>query len=357
LFPASDAAGRFGSAFDVENQQGIRNADGTFFALGQPLTNIQGQNVSGGAPLFGQFLDPRFEMPYSTQLSFGWSHQLTDSSMITADYVNNKGRDLNTRPRLNVYIPGTTTRRLAFLGLSPAAIGTRAASSFGSSEYQAMILGFKRRMTRGIDFTATYTLQEAKSNIGSAVDELNANNLIDAIQLYDDPRVWGPTSRTDARHSGTILGVFQMKWGIQLSPLFIFRTALPISLAEGRDLNANSENNDLPAKAYAFDGFNDDGTAKVKEIGDCSNYNCGRGAARTQFNLRGSKVFMVRNVRIEAIAEIFNLFNALNPNNFNPTRLLGTGAANTGFMQPREFSGDFQNPEQRVGQVGFRVSF
>ena len=35
-------------------------------------------------------------------------------------------------------------------------------------------------MTNGFDFTATYTLAEAKSTIGTAVDELNANNLQDA---------------------------------------------------------------------------------------------------------------------------------------------------------------------------------
>jgi hypothetical protein len=26
-------------------------------------------------------------------------------------------------------------------------------------------------------------------------------------------------------------------------------------------------------------------------------------------------------------------------------------------MQPTEYSGDFQNPEQRVGQIGFRFTF
>ena len=87
------------------------------------------------------------------------------------------------------------------------------------------------------------------------------------------------------------------------------RTALPVSITEGRDLNGNSDNNDLPAKAYAFDGFTDDGTARVKEIGDCKTYNCGRGAARTQFNLRGSKAFMVKSVRIEAIAEVLSAMN------------------------------------------------
>jgi hypothetical protein len=361
LFPASDASGAFGAVFTADNQSGIRNPDGTFYQVGQPLTNIAAQNQANpnALPLFGQFLDPRLQMPYTRQASFGWSHELATNMVLTVDYVNNQGRDLNTRPRLNTFInPGGGARRLAFLNLQPNALGTRAASSFGTSEYQGLIFGFKRRMTNGIDLTASYTLAEANSTIGTAVDELNSNNLQDATLLYDDPRVNGPASRTDARHSGTLAAVFELKWGIQLAPLFIFRSALPVSITEGRDLNLNSENNDLPLRAYAFDGFNDDGTARVKEIGDCETWNCGRGAKRTQFNLRASKTFTLHGrMRIQAIAEVFNLFNAKNPNTFVTGRLLGTGAANARFMTPNEFAGDFQNPEQRLGQVGFRFTF
>ena len=67
---------------------------------------------------------------------------------------------------------------------------------------------------------------------------------------------------------------------------------------------------------------------------------------------------------LEAIGEIFNLFNAINPANIESTisgvvqtvRLVG-GAANPAFMQPTRFAGDFQQPEQRVGQIGFRFTF
>ena len=48
------------------------------------------------------------------------------------------------------------------------------------------------------------------------------------------------------------------------------------------------------------------------------------------------------------IGEIFNLLNAKNPATFV------TNQTSARFMQPNEFSGDFQNPEQRVGQIGFR---
>ena len=292
-------------------------------------------------------------MPYTRQLAAGWSHEISDSMVFTADFVRADGRDLNTRPRINVYIPDTRTRRLAFLNLQPNALGTRPGISQGTSEYTAGIFGLKRRLTNGIDFTVTYTLAKAKSVIGNASDELNSNNLQDAYLLYDDPRVDGPTARTDARHSGTLAGVFLVK-GFSISPIFLFRSPLPVSIYEGLDLNQNSENNDIPATAYQYNGI---GQAP-KEIGSCETWNCGRGAWRTQMNLRMSYAFkLYGTMRLEAIGEIFNVFNAKNPSAFVTRRLLGTGEPNPTFMQPTEFSGDFQNPEQRVGQIGFRFTF
>ena len=129
-------------------------------------------------PLFGQFTDPRLQMPYTRQTSLGWSHQLAPSTVFTVDFVRADGRDLNVRPRINRRSSAAATRprRLAFLNLQPNAIGTRPAISAGESKYTALITGMKRRMLNNFDFSATYTLAEAKSQIGTAADELNANN-------------------------------------------------------------------------------------------------------------------------------------------------------------------------------------
>ncbi|MEO8678270.1 MAG: TonB-dependent receptor [Vicinamibacterales bacterium] len=361
LFAASDATGKgFGTVLNVDNQAGIRNADGSFYRVGQPVANIASQNQANPnvKPLFGQFTDPRLQLPYTRQATVGWSHQINTSTVVTADFVRADGRDLNTRPRINTRIIPNGARRLAFVGLDPDAVTTRPAISAGKSEYTAGIFGFKRRMSGGVDFTATYTLAKALSTAGTAVDELNQNNLQDSALLYDDPMVLGPTSRTDSRHSGTIAAVWQVR-GFSIAPFYIFRSPLPVSITEGLDTNLNGERNDIPAKAYAFDGV---GNAP-KEIGDCKTWNCGRGAWRTQLNLRVSRSFgLGGSARIEAIGEVFNLMNASNPANFNPggannTRLLGTGAPNPTFLQPTAFAGDFQQPEQRVGQIGFRFSF
>ena len=97
--------------------------------------------------------------------------------------------------------------------------------------------------------TASYTLGDAKSTIGTAVDELNANNLQEAELLYDDPRVFGPTTR-NSRHSGTFSAVWQAK-GFTVSPIYIFRSPGAIATIPGVDTNRNGENNDLTARAFS----------------------------------------------------------------------------------------------------------
>ena len=97
-----------------------------------------------------------------------------------------------------------------------------------------------------------------------------------------------------------------------------------MNILEGIDLNGNGINNDLHSTAYAYDGLNDDGTAKLNKLGPCETINCGRGASQSQLNLRISKGFrLFGTARVEAIGEIFNVLNAKNPNVFGAS----TGAS------------------------------
>jgi hypothetical protein len=125
------------------------------------------------------------------------------------------------------------------------------------------------------------------------------------------------------------------------------------------DLNADANVNDKTAMSYRFTGLNDDGSASFEESGTCETVNCSRRASFSQLNLRVSRSFPLwRDARVEAIGEVFNVFNARNP--FIPLmtqRLSASGAPLSSFMQPTAYAGDFQQPEQRVGQIGFRVTF
>ncbi len=96
-------------------------------------------------------------------------------------------------------------------------------------------------------------------------------------------------------------------------------------------------------------------------MGVCKTWNCGRGYRFQQLNLRVSHSFPIRGTaRVEAIGELFNVFNTQNPGGFVTRRFTGSISSpvpNATFMQPTTFAGDFRQPEQRIGQLGFRFSF
>ena len=369
LFAAADASGNgFGQVFSVSNPSGIRNPDGSFYHVRPADLEHPGQNevTPGAFPLFGQYVDPRLQQPYTRQTNAGWSHELMSNTVVSVDYVNSIGDDLNFRPRVNQRITGTTIRRLGAVvpSLSPNNAGNRPTVSRGHSEYNALILSGHRRLSKGLEFTASYTLSDGKSTIGNASDELNTANIQDPNNPFDDPRQFGPNLTTDARHRFTASAIIQPGWGVTIAPFFLFRSALPVYLIDGRDLNLDGEINDIPTTAYYMTGYDaDTNVATFKDAGDCKTVNCGRQLSQSQMNIRVSKSFPLGGrARIEAIADVFNLFNALNPGFSSTTvnrRVINptTGLADPTLLQPNSFAGDFQRPEQRQAQLGFRFSF
>ncbi len=371
LFAATDSTGQgFGQIFNVNVTNGIKNPDGSFYQANQPISNIASQNAiksTGAFPLTGQWIDPRLQQPYQMQSNAGWSHELSSDTVISADYVNSLGRDLNMRPRVNQIIPGNLSnpRRLANVvpTLTPNTNANRPTVSRGESTYNAMILSLHRRFSHGWDFSANYTLQDGKSTIGQAADELNTANIQDPNNPFNDPRQNGPNLTTDSRHLINISATFQLPWGIRFAPIFFFRSALPVALVDGRDLNLDGDATEIPAQAYAVDSFDASKPqlqqVTVKAIGTCATVNCGRGYYQTQTNIRFSKVFrLMGTANVEAIGEVFNLFNNINPSGFR-TRVIvpSSGLQDPNLLQPATYSGDFRRPEQRVGQLGVRFTF
>ena len=120
LFPGLSVQGGSGVIFTATNTAGIRNPDGTFFTVGQPITNIAGQNeVNPNGPFYSSNVAaPGIEQPWTSQTSAGWSHQLTPSTVLDVDYVHVDGRDLGVRWPLNTRINGGA-RRYADLGAQP----------------------------------------------------------------------------------------------------------------------------------------------------------------------------------------------------------------------------------------------
>ena len=358
LSPAIDASGGSGFVFFAQNPAGLRKADGSLFRASDPISTIAALNTVNTSvpPLTGFVLSPRIEQPYAYQTSIGWAHELDAATAVTADYVRVDGRDLNVRLRTNTLVNGR--RFLADVPLQPNSFAIRTAISRGESRYDGLIVGLHRRMLRGVDVSGSYTLSRSTSDIGSASDELDQNLVQDVRDPLGSVQE-APSMRTDARHRVSISAIVKAPAGIQVAPFLLYRSALPTQTFEGLDFNADGNVNDKTALAYRYTGLNDKGLASFETTGECKTVNCSRRAPFSQLNMRVSRSFrLLGDARIEAIAEVFNLFNARNP--FIPLttrRLSAAGAPLASFMQPTAFAGDFQQPEQRVGQVGFRVTF
>lgn len=358
LTAAIDAAGGGGPVFIAVSPTGIRKPDGSLFRASDPLSTIAAQNLVNPniPPLAGEVVSPLLEQPYTLQANLGWAHQIDASQSVTIDYVRVDGRNLNIRLRPNTLVNGQ--RFLAGLPIQPVSNAFRTAVSKGTSRYDALIAAWRRRLSGGFDVNASYTLAKATSDIGSAYDDLAQNITQDIRDAFGDVQQ-GPSTRTDARHRVTISAIVEAPWDIRVAPIFFYRSALPVHTFEGIDLNADSIVNDKTALAYRYTGLNDNGVATFEEDGPCDTVNCSRRAPFSQLNLRVSKAFPLGGAaRIEAIAEVFNLFNAKNPSiPLTTQRRSPAGAPLASFMQPTAFAGDVQQPEQRVGQIGFRITF
>jgi hypothetical protein len=130
----------------------------------------------------------------------------------------------------------------------------------------------------------------------------------------------------------TLAATYSLPRGFTFAGMFRYRSATPYNVYAGVDLNGDSFVVDLPPG--------------VEHI------NTGRGASFSQLDLRLSKVFMFSSsVGLEALAEVFNVFNKTNPASF-----VGNRSASN-FGQATSFSGDPLQGEQRLAQFGLRLRF
>ena len=356
LFAAIDASGQgHGPVFSINNPTGIRKPDGTLFRVGDPISSIAALNEADPSriPLFGQVVSPRIQQPYTRQTNIGWAHQLTGSTALTVDVVHIEGRDLNVRFRYNYRDPATGLRRLNGLDIRPNTQSVRLGISGAESLYDGLIIGLRRRMSRGIDLSASYTLGSATSNLGTASDELDANYVQDVTDPFGDVQL-GPSGRSDARHRASGERGHSSSMGVPGCAVLHFPIgASRVHVRRGGPQPRRQQQRHHPQGLPVRRGRQGaEGDRRLHHI------NCSRGAPLTQLNLRLSKSFPLGgHARIEGIAEIFNLFDALNPAFALTSQRLAGGVQRAAFMQPIAFAGDFRQPEQRVGQLGFRVSF
>lgn len=336
LFPALSVQSNFGTIYSYVDNNGIRNANGTFFRPGDPLPPNQLPGLAAGAPT--EVASPTIATPYSRQASLGYSWQVNNWLGLNFEAVTIDYRDIPYRFRANPIDPATGVRRFPQYG------NFRLWAGNGKADYDGGNVSFRARATDKLEILGFYTYSKATGNVLAGADEFRLTDagyepaFRSARDVSANPlnplcdACFGPLN-TDARHRFTLSTVYQAPWGINVSGMFRYRSATPVTIFTSNDPNGDG---------FRFDLLPGDSV------------NSRRGHSFSQLDLRLSKIFNIGPVGLELIGEVFNLFNETNPAAYTVTF---DAAGNPTGIRPTAFAGDIGQGEQRLAQLGLRVRF
>jgi Carboxypeptidase regulatory-like domain len=246
----------------------------------------------------GEYLAPDVTDPRNHQMHVGYAHQLATNTAVSVDYTHIIGRHEFRRINLNPIVNGTRLLAPDFMrvyGISDVLNAINILTTDNRSRYDALTVQFQRRMPR-VTLQAHYTLAGAYAYGGSTGNRSGATVAQDQFDQFAKGE-WGPTGN-DERHRGVVMGVFDLAYGIQVSPVYQAASARPYTLTAGQDLNRDGTNNDR---------YVDPATGKQVSV------NSQRGDPTSVLDVRTTKFFSLSGERkIGVFAEVFNLFNTAN---------------------------------------------
>src|SRR5690242_8426055 len=182
----------------------------------------------------GRLMDPLYRNPMTEEENIGYSWQLTNSSIIEAEYVHVLGLHLNKTININPQLPPTKNRPLdaAFAAAGLPVLGSvRDEQSIGRSRYDGMNVSYRQQMSHHFSLQANYTLARALAYGDTGTSFRNYPR--DPHNPFS-PFEFGPTFN-DERHHVTLSGVAALPWGIQFAPILQFGSARPYNATAPSD--------------------------------------------------------------------------------------------------------------------------
>jgi hypothetical protein len=266
--------------------------------------------------------------PYTINSSLGIESQILPG--ITVALTASKLRTLHLLRSRNINAPlpeAAPAHQLAARPLEEPSDVFQYESS-GVFDQNQLLLNTIFRFSKVLTFWSTYTLSDSRSDADSP-DTFPSNS-------YDLQAEYS-RSALHPRHSVYWGGWIRTRWGIELTPLVVWRSGLPFDITTGRDTNGDALFTDRPAFATdltrpgvvvtplgVFDLDPQPGQQIIpRNFGDSEQFVTAnlRVAKRFQLNERTSMTFSIQGT---------NIFNRTNPG--SPIGNLGSplfGAANT----------------------------
>jgi hypothetical protein len=258
-------------------------------------------------------IDPRLQNPKVQQVSVGLERQLGARHIVRLDAVHNRGTD---------FIIGRTVGTV----FNPVVDGPDRVVNLESSaetRYDALLVEFERRYTGRLGLRASYALSKSMNYAND--DQIPFGS--GPIDPDDLPREYGPAP-FDQRHRLTASGMVGLGGGFQLAGLWTIASGVPMDIllpsglsripvvqrnAGGRQFTSASELNAFLQTLNAAGGIDGEPLPFVSETARFND-------SFNSLDLRLSRSFTLRRWRVDAMAELFNVFGVVN--------ILGTSTVN-----------------------------
>jgi hypothetical protein len=332
--------------------------------LANPFTGF----ILPGAGAGGiNIIDNGMQNPMVQQINIGMQREFGHNYVLRADYLHNYGTH---------FIIGRTIGSV----FNPVVGGPDLVKNLESSvntKYDGLLVSFEKRLSNRYQFRASYTLSKAFNYAND--DQIPfSNGPIDSNNLQ---REYGPTPN-DQRHRFVFSGTFDLPYGIRLAPIYTLASGVPMDIllpdgssripalqrnAGGRLFRTGAELNAFIQQINAGGGV---GGQPLPQVRTDARFN----DSFSSLDLRASRAFKIsERVKIEPIAEVFNLFNVTNVLGVSNVNYSGfsnvlvrdsNDPATPGFLQSSSFGrpvttagGVFGSGGPRAFQFAARVTF
>ncbi len=275
-------------------------------------TTTAQQFLSGEVPINAQAIQPlapNVRTPYSLQLSAGVEHQISKTWTVSGDYVHWRVYHDWIRNDANIfYNPATGYNENPSISGRPNPAFTTIATFYtpnaAGSLFDALQIAIQHRLSRNASGAVAYTYSRLKDSTTSPFYYPN--------NPFDVAAEWA-NSPDDQRHTLTVSGSYQWKWGIALSGSYHYGSGQAYQVTASANPFGGTVTDRIFAVTQKYYTSSSNISAASVPGYDIVARDSLIGNYISRVDLRLSKTFTVKeHMRFIPIVEAFNLFNHSN---------------------------------------------